>query len=99
MGLDLIQRGEERDDGLLVGFLGGCEAGFVDAVVDVVVDPFIGFVDLTAQGGWEEVNLFILLGEKVVKFVVEHADDFGALWYVSERCVWGSNWMRFLPHC
>jgi hypothetical protein len=40
-----------------------------------------------------------LLGEKVVEFVVEHADNFGALWYVSERCVWGSNWMRFLPHC
>lgn len=79
VGFDPVERGEERGDGLFVGFLGGREAGFVDAVVDVVVDPFVAGVDFGAQGGGEEVEGFIFCGEEVVEFVVEHADDFGAL--------------------
>lgn len=41
-----IEGVEERGDGLLVCFLGGGEARFVDAVVDVVVGPLVGDFDL-----------------------------------------------------
>ena len=46
--LDTLERGEERCHGFFVRFLGGCEAGLVHAVVDVVVDPFVCVVDLLA---------------------------------------------------
>lgn len=58
---DLVQRGEESCDGFLVGFLGGGETGFVDAVIDVVVDPFVGGVDFGAQGGGVQVNFLVFL--------------------------------------
>lgn len=35
---EFVEGGEEREEVLLVGGLGGGEAGFVDAVVDGVVD-------------------------------------------------------------
>lgn len=79
MGFDFVEGGEEGFYGALVGFLGCCEAGFVDAVVDVVVGPFVCGFDLGAQVGGVEVEGFVLGGEEVVEFVVEHADDFGAL--------------------
>lgn len=83
--LDLIEGGEECSDGLLVGLLGGCEAGFVDAIVDVVVGPFVCGVDLGAEGLREEVDLFVLVCEEVVEFVVEHANDFGT--FVADNSV------------
>lgn len=46
VGFDPVEGAEEGCDGFFVGFLRGCEAGFVDAVVYVVVDPIVGFVDL-----------------------------------------------------
>ncbi len=79
VGFDFVEGGEEGCYGLFVGFLGGCEAGFVDAVVDVVVDPFVGGVDVGAVGGWVEVDFLVLLWKQVVELVVEHADDFRAL--------------------
>lgn len=83
--LDLIEGGEECSDGLLVGLLGGCEAGFVDAVVDVVVGPFVCGVNLGAEGLREEVDLFVLVCEEVVEFVVEHANYFGT--FVADNSV------------
>lgn len=77
---DLVQGREERRDGLLVGLLRGCEAGLVHAVVDVVVGPLVCRFDLGAQRRGEEVYGFVGVGEEVVKFVVEHADDFRALY-------------------
>ena len=84
VGFDLVEGGEERCYGSVVGFLGGCEAGFVDAVVDVVVGPFVGGLDLGSEGLWVEVDFLVGLGEDVVEFVVEHADDFGTL----DRFTW-----------
>lgn len=55
------------------------EAGFVDAVVDVVVDPFVHFVDLLLVLLGEEIDMFVLLLHEVVECVVEHADDLGGL--------------------
>lgn len=83
MGLDPVQRREEGDDRFVVCFLRGGEAGFVDAVVDVVVDPFVGGFDVAAEGRGEEVDFAVFRGDEVVEFVVEHADDFGAL---GSRC-------------
>ena len=59
---------------LFVGFLGGGEAGFVHAIVDVVVRPFVGFLDFSLKGFWKEVNLCILLWEDAIKLGVEHAN-------------------------
>ena len=44
-----VEGGEERCDGFLVGVLGGGEAGFVDAVVDVVVGPVVCCFDVCCQ--------------------------------------------------
>ena len=79
VGFDAVEGGEEGRDGLAVGLLGSCEAGLVDAVVDVVVDPVVGVFDLLAERGREWVDLLVFLGEEVVEFMIEHADDFGAL--------------------
>lgn len=49
MGLDFVQCREKGDDGLFVCFLRSREAGLVDAVVDVVVDPVVGRLDLGAE--------------------------------------------------
>lgn len=79
VGFDSVEGGEEGRDGFFVGLLRGCEAGFVDAVVDVVVDPFVGRVDFGVEGFRVEVDFLVLLREEVVELGVEHADDFGAL--------------------
>lgn len=79
VGLDPVQGREERRDGSLVGFLRRGEAGLVDPVVDVVVGPVVGGFDLGAEVRREEVDLSVLFWEEVVEFIVEHADDFGAL--------------------
>lgn len=79
MRFDPVEGREEGRNGLAVGLLGGCEAGLVDAVVDVVVDPVVGVFDLLAKRGRERVDLLVFLREELIEFVVEHADDFGAL--------------------
>lgn len=79
VGFNLVERGEERCHGFLVGFLRGCETGFVYAIIDVVVDPFVGGIDLGLEGLGEEVDFLVLLGKNIVEFMVKHADDFGAL--------------------
>jgi len=75
--LDAVEGGEELVHGFFVCVLGAGEAGFVDAVVDVVVGPVVCFFDLGLEGFGEEVDFFVFLGQEVVEFGVEHADDFG----------------------
>ncbi len=55
--------------------MGGGEARFVNAVVDIVVSPIIDSFDLLLKVGGEEIEFGVLFGEEVVKFVVEHPDD------------------------
>jgi hypothetical protein len=43
--LSTVERFKEGDDVALVGFGGSCEAGLVDAVVDEVVVPGVGFIN------------------------------------------------------
>ena len=55
----------------------GGEAGFVDAVVDVVVSPVVDSFDRLPHVRGEEVEFGVLFGQKVIEFVVEHPDDVG----------------------
>ena len=48
--VEIVEGGEERGYRFLIGFLRGGEAGFVDAVIDGVVDARVDRVDLRAQG-------------------------------------------------
>ena len=66
-------------DGGFISGLGGGEAGFVDAVVDVVVGPRVCSFDVGAEGGGEEIDRGVFGGEEVVELGVKHADDFGGL--------------------
>lgn len=55
------------------------KTGFVDAVIDVVVYPFVAFFDLLAERLWEEIEILVLLWKQVIKLVVKHANDLRAL--------------------
>lgn len=55
------------------------ETGFVDAVIDVVVGPFVDGFDFLLEVFWKEVDFLIFFGEDVVEFGVEHADDIAGL--------------------
>lgn len=77
VGFDAVKRFEQLSHVLLVCFLGGCKAGFVDAVVDVVIYPGIGFVDLGLQVFGEQNDVAVFGGDDVVEFGVEHANDLG----------------------
>lgn len=79
MSLNLVERAKERSDSLFVGFLSGCKAGLVHAVVDVIIDPFIGSIDISLQGLGEQVHLLELLWEDIIELGIEHADNFSAL--------------------
>jgi hypothetical protein len=76
MRFRFVEGGEQLTHGLLIRFLGGGEAGFVDAVVDVVVGPFVCGFDLALEVRREEDDVSVLLREEGVEFGVEHADDF-----------------------
>ena len=55
------------------------KARFVDPIVDVVICPVICPFDFISQLLGEKVNTLIPSGEYVIKFCVEHADDFAGL--------------------
>ena len=52
------------------------ETGLVDAIVDVVVSPFVGLFNLLPEMFWKEIDFRVLLWEYVIKFGVEHPYDF-----------------------
>lgn len=65
--LAAIKSLEEGSDVALVGFGGSSEAGLVDAVVDEVVDPGVGFVDLAGEILGVEDDGAVLFIDQVVK--------------------------------
>lgn len=68
-----VQGGEEGLDVLLVGLGRGCEAGLVHAVVDEIVGPLVGIVNLLSQILRVEVDLFVLVFYEVIKLnTVQH---------------------------
>lgn len=75
MFFSTVQRSEKGVHGLFVGFLRGGEAGLVDAVVDVVVGPVVCAFDVLSQVFGEKVDFLIFLGQEIIKFGIEHADD------------------------
>lgn len=50
----------------------------LDPVVDVVVCPFVGFVDLIAHVLWIQVQFAILLWQQRIEFGVQHANYLAA---------------------
>ena len=70
-----IQRFEKVVDGRLISFLFRGNAAFVDAIVDVAVSPFVCLLDLGPQVLWQKIDGCVLLGEKIIEFCVQHADD------------------------
>jgi len=68
-----IQRVEQFAECRFIGFLGGGETAFVDAVVEGVVDAVVDCIDLRAQGFW--VIIVTRVGKRV-EGGIEHADDF-----------------------
>lgn len=79
VGLGAVEGPEEGGDGFLVGRGGGGEAGLVDAVVDLVVGPFVSSVDFGAEGLRVEVDGGVVRGEEAVEGGVEHAEDLRGL--------------------
>ena len=71
-----LQRGEHRIDSLIISLLAGGEPGFIDAVIDVVVDPTVQRIDIFAQRGRVVIAGG---GAQSVKGGIEHADDFSRL--------------------
>jgi hypothetical protein len=65
--LGAVEGFEEGGDVALVGIGFGGEAGLVDAVVDEVVDPAVGFFDFGAEVGGVEIDLPVLLFDEVVE--------------------------------
>ena len=72
--LDVVERGEQRVVGFLVGRLRFGEAAAINAVIDVVVDLGIDAVDLGAQRLRIKIGR---VGADAGEFRVEHADDLG----------------------
>ena len=75
MLLCTVEGCEQRLHGFLVCGLGGGEAGFVDAVVDVIVSPIIRAFDFALEFLGKQIDRLVPLGKQVVEFSVEHADD------------------------
>ncbi len=67
MGLGAVEGLEQRNHIPVVGGLGRGKARLVDAVVDLVVLPLVGLVDLRAQGLGVEVDGAVLFVDEVVE--------------------------------
>lgn len=81
MLLDAVEGLEQGHDVALVRLLGGGEAALVDAVVDQVVGPLAGLVNVLAQGLGVQVEVAggAALGQLRVEGAAQHAQDLGAL--------------------
>jgi hypothetical protein len=73
-GVELVEGGENVVEGFFVGCLGLGESGPVDAIVELVVNQAIEFVDFCAIGLGLNV---VRIGADLIKGTVEHADDVG----------------------
>ena len=84
MCFDFVKVLEQWVEIRIIRFLCGGKASLVDTVVDFVVDPFVHSINFGAQvlrveSAARLVDLAKVLGEQVVKFAIEHADDFAGL--------------------
>lgn len=80
--LDAVKGGEEGGDGLSVGGFGGCEPGFVDTIVNVVVNPFVGFLDILLQVFGEEVDGLVFLVDDIVELKPQKSASSTILWRI-----------------
>jgi hypothetical protein len=80
MLLNPIQRLKQRNHILLIRLLRRGKPGLVHPVIDLVIVPLVGLVNLLPQILRVQVELFgILVVQKVIKLRVEHAQDLAAL--------------------
>ena len=63
MGFSAVQRREQRCDVARIRFLRSSEARLVHAVIDEIVVPLFGFINLLAEGFWIQVYLPKVLRE------------------------------------
>lgn len=75
MLLCAVEGFKERNDVVLVGVGCGGEAGFVDTVVNEVVGPGVGLVDLTAERLGVELDGALLVIEEVVELAKDHVSQ------------------------
>lgn len=68
---DAIEAVEQRLDVGLVRCLGGCEATFVNTIVDGWIDPLVECINLLGELLRVESDTSQLLGDEIVKAVVE----------------------------
>ncbi|SSN10488.1 Uncharacterised protein [Klebsiella pneumoniae] len=71
--LQPLQRGKDRIHRFVVSLLAGGKAGFIHAVVDVVIDPAVQLINLFPQR-WRVV--IPGPGAKAIEGGIKHADDF-----------------------
>ena len=74
--LQTFQRGKYPIDRFVIGLLAGGESGFIDPVVDVVIDPAVQLINLRAQRRRVVISC---AGAQSVKGGIQHADDFRRL--------------------
>lgn len=78
MGFEAVEGGEDDAAVFFIGGLGGGEAGFVDAVVEVGHHPGVDLVDLMLEVRWVKVQFALgcfIRRKVVVEGGVEHAHD------------------------
>ena len=75
LGLSFVKRSKESLHVLRVSFLGRGKARLVDAIVDIVISPFVCLLNLRFQILWEQVELGILLWQEVIEGMIEHPDN------------------------
>lgn len=76
------------------------KARFVDPIIDIVIGPLICIFNLCPEFLRKEVYALILVGDYVIEFCIEHADDFaGLIVEMISSFIFLS--MRFVdvPHC
>ena len=71
-----LQRRKYPIDRFVIGLLAGGESGFIDSIVDVVIDPAVQLINLRAQLRRVVISS---AGTQSVKRGIQHADDFRRL--------------------
>ena len=76
------QRGEDVFYGIVIGLLAGGKTRFIDAIVNVVINPAVQFVDFIAQFRGIVVPGFCA---QRIKRRIEHANNFSG--FIADNCM------------
>lgn len=56
-----------------------CKARPINTIVDVVISPLVGLLNGLPQLLRKQIQLLVLLGQKIIELIIEHAQDLTAL--------------------